>query len=78
MERTVCGIGEVEVNRQLLKRKRSVETHIKEESVKRRKLECEMNTLKTTTKKQAKVIARLKSGSQGKQPRFFFQNLVSI
>lgn len=55
-------ISEVEVSRQLLKRKRCVETKIKEESVKRRKLECEVKTLKSTTKKQAKVIARLKTG----------------
>ena len=33
-----------------------------EESIKRRKLECEVKTLKSTTKKQAKVIARLKTG----------------
>ena len=57
-------ISEVEVNKQLLKRKRCVETQIKEESVKRRKLEHEVKTLKSATKKQAKVIARLKTGRE--------------
>ena len=57
-------ISEVEVNRQSLKRKRSIETQIKEESIKRRKCECQVKTLKSTTKKQAKVIARLKMGSK--------------
>ena len=35
-------VSEIEVNRQLLKRKRCVETQMKEESAKRRKLECEV------------------------------------
>ena len=57
-------VNEVEVQRQLLKRKRLIEEQIEKESTKRRKLENEVKVLQktTTTKKQAKVIARLKTG----------------
>ena len=57
-------VNEVEVQRQLLKRKRLIEVQIEKESTKRRKLENEVKVLQktTTTKKQAKVIARLKTG----------------
>jgi len=46
----------------LLKRKRLVEAQIEEESTKRKKLEREVKVLRKTTKNQAKVIARLKTG----------------
>lgn len=55
-------VSEVEVNRQLLKRKRCVEAQIEEEVEKRRKLESEVKTLQCTTKKQSKMIARLSTG----------------
>ena len=59
-------VSDVEVNRQLLKRKRCVETQIKEETEKRRKLESEVKTLQRMTKKQAKMIARLSTGGKTK------------
>ena len=55
-------VNEVEVQRQLLKRKRSIEEQIEKESTKRRKLENEVKVLRKTAKKQAKVIARLRTG----------------
>ena len=55
-------VSSVEVNRQLLKRRRSTEIQLKEETEKRRKLESEMRTVLSTTKKQAKRIARLSTG----------------
>lgn len=55
-------VGEVEVNRQLLKRKHAINTVLQEECTKRRKLETEVKILKKTTKSQATVIARLKTG----------------
>jgi len=54
-------VNEAEVKQQLLKRKRLVEAQI-EESTKRKKLESEVKVLRKTTKNQAKVIARLKTG----------------
>ena len=59
-------VSDVEVNRQLLKRKRCVETQIKEETEKRRKLESEVKILQRTTKKQAKMITRLSTGRKAK------------
>ena len=41
---------------------RLVEAQIEEESTKRKKLESEVKVLRKTTKNQAKVIARLKTG----------------
>ena len=55
-------VNEVEVNRQLLKRKHSVNTVLQDKSSKRQKLESEVKTLRRTTKSQAKVISRLKTG----------------
>ena len=55
-------VSDVEVNRQLLKRKRCVETQLKEETDKRRRLESEVKTLQSTAKKQAKRISRLTTG----------------
>jgi len=49
-------VNEVEVKRQLLKRKRLFEAQIEEESMKRKKLESEVKVLRKTTKNQAKVI----------------------
>lgn len=54
-------VNEVEVNRQLLKRKRVVERHLNDEVVKRKKIEAEVKSLRKTTKKQAKVISHLKT-----------------
>ena len=59
-------VSDVEVNRQLLKRKRCIETQIKEETEKRRKLESEVKTLQRMTKEQAKMIARLSTGRKTK------------
>jgi hypothetical protein len=55
-------IKESEVNRQLLKRKRNAETKLEEESIKRRKLEAEVGQLQKSSKQQAKVVARLRTG----------------
>ena len=56
---TVSGI---EVNRQLLSKKRKLEEQLNEENAKRRKLEKEVSILTKTTKQQAKTISRIKTG----------------
>ena len=57
-------VNEVEINCQMLKRKRSVEALLEDESAKRKKLDSEVKQLQATTKRQAKIIAKLKTGSQ--------------
>ena len=52
-------VGEVEVNRQLLKRKFQVEQQLKMETTKRRKLEIEARELRNMTKSQSKVMSQL-------------------
>ena len=52
-------VGEREVNRQLLKRKQTVETLLEEELSKREKYEMEVNVLRKVTKQQAKVVSCL-------------------
>ena len=52
-------VGEVEVNRQLLKRKFQVEQELKMEKTKRRKLEIEARELRNMTKSRSKVMSRL-------------------
>ena len=59
-------VNEGEVNRQLLKRKRVVETQLDEELSKRKKMEVEVKALRKTSKNQAKVISRLKTGRSEK------------
>ena len=55
-------VNAVEVNCQLLKRKRSVESRLEEECAKRRRLESEVRILQKTTKKQSTTIAKLNCG----------------
>ena len=55
-------VNETEVSRQLLKRKHQVQVQLQQQTIKRRKLEKEVNELKRTNKKQAKAIVRLKTG----------------
>ena len=57
-------VNEVEVNCQMLKRKHSVEALLEDESAKRKKLDSEVKQLQATTKRQAKIMAKLKTGSQ--------------
>lgn len=55
-------VNETEVSRQSLKRKHQVQVQLQRQTIKRRKLEKEVNELKRTNKKQAKAIVRLKTG----------------
>ncbi len=55
-------VSEVKVNHQLINRKRKLESQLEEENSKRRRLERELKNLKKSTKEQATVIARLKTG----------------
>ena len=55
-------VNEIEVNRQLLHRKRNIEAQLDEECTKRRKLQSEVGMLQRTTKQQAKTILRIKTG----------------
>ena len=45
-----------------MKRKRSVETELEKEHIKRRKLESEVKRLEKATKQQSRTIVRLKNG----------------
>ena len=55
-------VSEVEVKRQLLKRKRQVEVQLAEEVVKQRKFEKRSKNLRSSNKKQAKIIVKLRTG----------------
>ena len=55
-------VNEVEVNHQLLKRSHQVEVQLAEEVVKRRKFEKEVKSLRSSNKKQMKIIVKLKTG----------------
>ena len=55
-------INEIEANHQSLIRKRKVEVQLHAESRKCKKLEKDVEVLSQKTEKQAKIIARLKSG----------------
>ena len=55
-------VNEVEVNHQLLKRSHQVEVQLAEEVVKRRKFDKEVKSLRSSNKKQAKIIVKLKTG----------------
>ena len=54
--------NEMEVNRQLLKRSHQVEVQLAEEVIKRRKFEKEVKSLRSSNKKQVKIIVKLKTG----------------
>ena len=63
-------VNETEVSRQLLKRKHQVQVQLQQQTIKRRKLEKEVNELKRTNKKQAKAIVRLKTGKTRRRSSF--------
>ena len=60
-------INEAEVIAQLLRKRRTTEDKLENETNKRRKLEGEVNELSKQVKKQAKEIAQLKSGNSTTQ-----------
>ena len=62
-------INETEVNCQSFLRKRKVEAQLHEESQKCKKLEKDIKVLNQTTEKQARIIAKLKSGQSDRTRR---------
>lgn len=71
-------VNEVEVHRQLLKRKHSIEEQIEKELTKRRKLENEVKVLRKTTKKTSKSDSKAKNQSFREQSGIIFKVLAGI